>query len=251
MRAPWIDTAARRWRHRRCIGRRFAERRPGLRDALRTAAPGSVLLAGNSHAEFVGMPNFGGRPCINLGIGGSTAADCAAHLAGLRVPVRCAAAILIIGTNDITRWRHPERVRSVDRFEAEARRILLILEGWSAQVFVAAVPPIGAWATGRDPGAVATFSDRLAALCAERGCLSFDPFAAWRDGPDGLAGPGLHTDGVHLADYTRLAAEVVRLVALDPATPVFGRPAPRTARPAAAPTAGLRMLHAAARGTGS
>lgn len=244
MRAPWIDTAARHWRHRRCVGRHLAERRPGLQAALAAAAPGSVLLAGNSHAEFVGTLDFGGRACINLGIGGSTAADCAAHLAGLRVPVRCAAAILIIGTNDILRWRHPERIRSVDRFEAESRRILRILAGWSAQVFVAAVPPVGAWAAGRDPAAVAPFSARLAALCAEGGHRSFDPFSALRAGAEGRAGPGLHADGVHLADYAGLAAEIARLVATeeaaDPAAPALRPPRP---------AAGLRSLHAAAWGT--
>lgn len=217
MRASWIGTALRHRHHARIVGGRFAERRSGLQAALRAAGPDSVLLAGNSHAEFLGTPDFGGRPCINLAIGGSTAADCAWHLTALRVPVRCAASVLIIGTNDIRRWRHPERARSVERFEAQVRRILRILEGWSAQVFVAAVPPIGAWATGRDPAAIAAFSGRLAALCAEQGHSFIDPFAAQRGGPGGMAGPGLCRDGVHLADYTALAAEIVRLAVIDPA----------------------------------
>jgi hypothetical protein len=241
MGASWIGKAARHWRHGRIVGRRFAERRPAIGAALRAAGPDSVLLAGNSHAEFLGTPDFGGRPCINLAVGGSTAADCAGHLAALRVPVRCAASVLIIGTNDIQRWRHPERARSVERFEAQARRILRILEGWSARVLVAAVPPIGAWATGRDPAAIAAFSGRLAALCAERGHGFIDPFAALRDGPGGLAGPGLNRDGVHLADYTALAAEIVRLAVTDPALS-----ASRTVRavaPASAPP--LRVLHGA------
>jgi hypothetical protein len=240
MRAFWIETAIRRWRHGRIVGRRFSERRPDLRAALRAAGPDSVLLVGNSHAEFIGTPDFDGRPSINLAVGGSTAADCAGHLAGLRPPGRCAAAILIIGTNDILRWRRPELPRTVDRFEADAREILRILERWSAQVFVAAVPSIGAAARGRDPAAVAVFSGRLAALCAERGHRYFDPFAAWRTGPPGLAGPDLHRDGVHLADYTALAAAVVRLAVIDPA------PGPRPRRPAApVPPGTLRVLRAA------
>ena len=236
-----MTTAARHWRHGRCVRTRQAERGPALRAALRKASPDSVLLVGNSHVEFLGMPDFGGRPCINLGIGGSIAADCAAHLAGLRAPVRCAAAVLIIGTNDILRWRHPERAGSGRRFEAEVRRILRSLEACAAQVFVAAVPPIGAWATGRDPAAVADFSDRLEALCRAGGHRFFDPFAALRDGGPGLARTGLYPDGVHLADYTRLAGEVVRLVRIDPAPS-----APRMRAPA--PAAGLRALHAAAWG---
>ena len=253
MDVPWIETAARHWRHGRIVGRRFADRRPGIRAALRAAAPDSVLLAGNSHAEFVGTPDLGGRACINIAVGGSTAADCGRHLAGLRVPTRCAAAVLIIGTNDLQRWRHPERARVVDRFEADVRRILRSLEAWSAQVFVAAVPPVGIGATGRDPAAVAVFSDRLARLCAEGGHTFFDPFAAWRAGTGGLAGPGLHRDGVHLVDYAPLAAALSRAVAgmvhpagrpLRPDVPCPGpRPTPVATAPAA--TAPLRVLRAA------
>lgn len=68
--ASWIGKAARHWRHGRIVGRRFAERRPAIGAALRAAGPDSVLLAGNSHAEFLGTPDFGGRPCINLAVGG-------------------------------------------------------------------------------------------------------------------------------------------------------------------------------------
>ncbi|MGH1573594.1 SGNH/GDSL hydrolase family protein [Methylobacterium sp. P31] len=238
--------AARHWRHGLTIRRRLAERRPGIRAALRAASPDSVLLAGNSHAEFLGTLDFGTRPSLNLGIGRGTAADWAAYLASLRVPVRCAASVLIIGTNDILRWRHPERRRIQDRFEADTRRILRVLDAWSAQVYVAAIPPIGAWATGRDPAAVAVFSDRLAALCAERGCRFFDPFATLRAGDAGFAGAGLSRDGVHLADYTRLAAEIVRLVDLDLIP--SGLRAHRTADPPPEPADGLYALPAAAWG---
>jgi hypothetical protein len=246
MRAPWIETAVRHWRHGRIVGRRLAERRPGMWAAHRAATPDSVLLAGNSHAELIGSPDFGGRPSLNLAVGGSTAADCARHLAAFRPPVRCAAAVLIIGTNDILCWRHPERARAADRFEAEVRRILRILEAGSAQVFVAAVPPIGAEAAGRDPAAVAVYSERLAALCAARGHTFFDPFAAWRDGPGGLAGPGLHRDGVHLADYAPLAATIVRMAAVDPAPPPGRAHRPSAPRPVEPrPSEPLRILRAA------
>ncbi|MCJ2073261.1 SGNH/GDSL hydrolase family protein [Methylobacterium sp. J-030] len=255
MRAPWFETVARRWHHGRLVGRHQAVRFPEIRAALRAATPDSVLLAGNSHAEYIGTPDLGGRPSLNIAVGGSTAADCAKHLKDLhrtvlhradrRVPVRCAASVLIIGTNDIMGWRHPERPRSADRFAAEVRRILGFLEAWSAQVFVAAIPPVGAWATGRDPAAVAVFSDRLAALCAERGHGFIDPFAALRAGTGGLAGSGLYRDGVHLADYTRLAAEVARLAVIDPvpSRPPASQPARRTVAPN--PAVHLRVLRAA------
>lgn len=242
MGAHWVETAARHWRHGRIVGHRFAERGPGIRAALRAAKPGSALLAGNSHAEFVGTPDLGGRRCINIAAGGSTAADRGCHLAALRVPVRCAAAVLIIGTNAIQLRRHPERARVVDRFEADVRAILRSLEAWAAQVLVAAVPPIGADATGRDPAAVAVFSDRLAALCAAGGHAVFDPFAAWRAGTGGLAGPGLHRDGVHLADCAPLAAALAHAVAIDIGVIDAAPPAP-VRRPAAATP--LRVLRAA------
>jgi|GEM_PF-1692817 len=264
MRASWFEAVARPWRHGRIVGRYRAERHPGICAALRAATPDSVLLVGNSHAEYIGTPDLGGRPSLNIAVGGSTAADCVRHLAGLRVPVRCAASVLIIGTNDIMRWRRPELARSAARFEAEVRRILDFLEAWSAQVFVAAVPPVGAWANGRDPAAVAVFSERLAALCAERGHGFFDPFAALRAGTGGLAGSGLYRDGVHLADYTRLAAEVARLTVIDPgpslrcdplswaepiSAPAPSAPAPSGPRSfrttASTPAANLRVLRAA------
>lgn len=248
MRAPWFETVARHWRHGRLVGRHRAVRSPEIQAALRAVTPDSVLLAGNSHAEYIGRPDLGGRPSLNIAVGGSTAADCARQLADLhrtvlhradrRVPVRCAASVLIIGTNDIMGWRHPERPQSAERFAAEVQRILGFLEAWSAQVFVAAIPPIRAWATGRNPAAVAVFSDRLAALCVERGHSFIDPFAALRAGPGGLAGPGLYRDGVHLADYTRLAAEVARLVVIDPRPPAIRPVAPSPAAP-------LRVLRAA------
>lgn len=270
MRAPWFETIARRWHHERLVGRYWAVRSPEIRAALRNATPDSVLLVGNSHAEYIGSPDLGGRPSLNIAVGGSTAADCARQLAALhraalnradpRAPVRCAASVLVIGTNDIMGWRHPERARSADRFAREVRRILGFLEAWSAQVFVAAVPPVGAWATGRDPAAVAVFSGRLAALCAERGHSFIDPFAALRDGTGGIAGSGLYRDGVHLADYTRLAAELARLTARSPrpdalayaapapapAEGALARPGPRVFRPRApGPAANLRLVRSA------
>ena len=105
----------------------------------------------------------------------------------------------------------------------------------------------------RIPAAVAVFSDRLARLCAEGGHTFFDPFAAWRAGTGGLAGPGLHRDGVHLVDYAPLAAALSRAVAgmvhpagrpLRPDVPCPGpRPTPVATAPAA--TAPLRVLRAA------
>lgn len=208
-----IGNLSKRFHHRRFVRRRVAERYPDIEMSLKNASNDSVLLVGNSHAEFLELSDFAGRPCFNLGIGGSTAADCATFLSSLRPPVRCAASVLIVGTNDILRWRRPERASSEGRFEADLGRILRLLALYSAEVFVAALPPIGAWVKSRDPGCVATFSARMEALCAEGGRVFFDPFSAMRDGGPGLATTNLHRDGVHMANYAQLGEEIVRLVA--------------------------------------
>ncbi|WP_267425900.1 SGNH/GDSL hydrolase family protein [Methylobacterium sp. GC_Met_2] len=187
---------------------------PIIRAALRTAPNGYVALVGDSHAEFLGTPDFGGRSCVNLGIGGSTAADCARHLASLHPDAGATAAVLFVGTNDILRWRHPDRPTAADCFTDDVDRILQTLSAWAEQIFVAAVPPIGPWTTGRDPAAVIAFTERLRALCGRSGFTFFDPFAGIRDGASGFALAGLHRDGFHLADYPGLAKEVVRLVSL-------------------------------------
>ncbi|MGH1590404.1 hypothetical protein ACRBEV_21290 [Methylobacterium phyllosphaerae] len=74
-----------------------------------------------------------------------------------------------------------------------------------------------------------------------RGHGYFDPFAAWRTGPGGLAGPGLHRDGVHLADYTGLAAEIVRQTAFGTGSSCRRPPRPIAPRPSAP----LQVLRAA------
>ncbi|MGT2481667.1 SGNH/GDSL hydrolase family protein [Methylobacterium oryzae CBMB20] len=194
MGAHWVETAARHWRHGRIVGHRFAEAGSRHPRGARAAKPGSALLAGNSHAELVGTPDLGGRRCINIAVGGSTAADRGRHLAALRVPV----ALRGRGA-DHRHQRHPALAAS--RAGPGGRPVrgrcpgdpVRSLEAWAAQVLVAAVPPIGADATGRDPAAVAVFSDRLAALCAAGGARRLRPVrGVARPAPGALAGPGLH-----------------------------------------------------------
>lgn len=214
MHAGWVHTLVGEWRVRRLVRRLADAHWSQIRINLAAAAEGSVLLAGNSHAALMGTPQFAGRPpCINIAAGGLTARGCVGQLVRLDPPARAAAAVLIIGTNDIRRRRHPERTTTGQRFEADVRRILVTLQEWAEHVFVAAIPPLGPNATDRDPAAVATFSDRLARLCAEGGYIFFDPFAAIRAPGGCLATSGLFADDLHLADYSALAAEVEQFVA--------------------------------------
>ncbi|MCJ2136915.1 SGNH/GDSL hydrolase family protein [Methylobacterium sp. J-026] len=197
----WMTSPVKTWRQARFIRRRRIERLPGIRATLRAAPNGYVALVGDSHAEFLGTPDFGDRSCINLGVGGSTAADCARHLASLHSDARATAAVLFIGTNNILRWRHPARPAAADRFTDDVDRILQTLAAWAERIFVAAVPPIGPWTTGRDPAAVMAFTERLRTLTEQGGFTFFDPFAGIRDGETGFALAGLHHDGFHMADY--------------------------------------------------
>ncbi|MGT2488282.1 SGNH/GDSL hydrolase family protein [Methylobacterium oryzae CBMB20] len=242
MGAHWVETAARHWRHGRIVGHRFAERGPGIRAALRAAKPGSALLAGNSHAELVGTPDLGGRRCINIAVGGSTAADRGRHLAALRVP-----APLRGRGADHRHQRHPALAAS--RAGPGGRPVRGRCPGDPAQ-------PGGLGRPGPRRGRPADRGRRdrpgsrrrRGLLGSPRGALRrgghavFDPFAAWRAGTEGLAGPGLHRDGVHLADCAPLAAALAHAVAIDIGVIDAAPPAP-VRRPAAATP--LRVLRAA------
>ncbi|WP_267359661.1 MULTISPECIES: SGNH/GDSL hydrolase family protein [unclassified Methylobacterium] len=172
-----------------------------------------MLLAGNSHAALMGTPQIAGRPpYINIAAGGLTARGCVARLAGLDPPARAAAVVLFLGTNDIKRRYHPEWATTGRRFEADVRRILLTFQEWAEHVFVVAIPPLGPSVTDRDPAAIATFSDRLVRICAEGDYIFFDPFAAIRAPGGCLATSGLFADGIHLAEYSVLTAEVDQFV---------------------------------------
>ena len=184
-----------------------------IRTNLAAAAEGSILLAGNSHAALMGTPRIAGRaPSINIAAGGLTARGCVARLARLDPPARAAAVVLFLGTNDIKCRYHPERTTTGRRFENDMRRVLVTLQDWAEHVFVAAIPPLGPSTKDRDPAAIATFSDRLARICAESDYIYFDPFAAIRAPGGYLATSGLYNDGIHLADYLALTAEVDQFV---------------------------------------
>lgn len=172
--------------------------------ALAAAPRDAVLLVGNSHAALAAMAAPACTAWINAGIGGADARGYAALLDRLPAGPPIRVGVLLLGTNELVRRRHPLAPKIQTRFRADAARVLAWLQARAARVVVVAVPPIGATATDlRDPAAVAVYSDLLAGLCRSPACRFVDPFTGLRAG-DGLARDGALPDGVHLADYPAL-----------------------------------------------
>lgn len=196
-----------------------AERRPVIAAALAGMPDGSVLIAGDSHAELAGAAALPCAGLVNAGLAGARAREVAAGLSGLPPGRRARLAVLIVGTNDILRAADPLSGQARARFAAEAAASLAWLSDRAEGVVVAAVPPIGPEAAGkRDPSAVPVYSGILRELCRGQGgrqggakgggraCRFADPFAALRGARAGLARPGALTDAIHLADYPAMLA---------------------------------------------
>lgn len=197
-------------RNRRLAGAHLARRLPEIRAALDAARPGFAFVAGNSHAELLGVALAQRIPVVNGGIGGASARLYARQIDALPFRARAGVAMLFLGTNDILRSAAPLSAATLGGFEAAATRILGWLRANAETVLVAAVPPLGPEASpARDPLAVAAYTTTLHGLCARTGCEVFDPFAGLRDGGAGLTTQAAPPDGVHLRDYDGLAANLV------------------------------------------
>lgn len=202
------------WRGRRlrrsgsAEARAYRSRRVStIRAALATCGADFAFLAGDSHAEFLGRPDLGGRTTVNGGIGGATAPVYAAELDRLAFPGQATLAVLVIGSNDIAAVHAPLSARSVARFARGATAVLATLERRARIVWVAAIPPIRPTpAYPQIAEAVPVYTTVLATIAAARGCPFIDPFASLRDGEGGWAKPGAMADGTHLADYRPVAA---------------------------------------------
>ncbi|MEH3116464.1 MAG: SGNH/GDSL hydrolase family protein [Methylorubrum populi] len=182
-----------------------AARRPVIAAALAEIAPGTVLIAGDSHAELAGDAGLSCAPLVNAGLAGARAREVADGLSGLRRGGKARLGVLVVGTNDLLRVARPLSGEARTRFAAEAGAGLARLSAHAERVVVAAVPPLGeAAAARRDPAAVAVYSEILRALCRSDNCRFADPFAAMRAGDSGLARPGLMPDAIHLADYSAM-----------------------------------------------
>ncbi len=192
------------------LAREHLDRRlPEIRAALTEAKPGFVFLAGNSHAEIVAPALDRQMHVVNGGIGGTSARGYAAQIDALPFSARAGTAVLFVGTNDILRRADPLSEATRSGFEAAAARIVEWLRVHADVVLVAAVPPLGPEAVaGREPAAVAAYTEALRSLCEQHGCRLFDPFASLRNGEPGLTPEAAPPDGVHLRNYDALAAEL-------------------------------------------
>jgi lysophospholipase L1-like esterase len=217
--------------------RHHRERWASIASALAAAGPGHVFLAGDSHAELLGTPDFG-RATVNGGIGAIYTADYARGLARLGQRPRAAASVLIVGSNDTHLHRGPASEGRRRAFAAAVDDLIERLQACSDVVLVAAIPPVCApMADHRHLGATAAYAEMLEAACTARGGVFIDPFAQMR-GPDpARAAPGVRMDalGAHLADYGALARALAPSIAAalaDQSAPrSAGRPMPVASKP--------------------
>ncbi len=159
-----------------------------------------------------------------------------------RVPVRCAAAVLIIGTNDIQRWRHPERARSVGPVRGRGPAHPADPGGMVGAGLRRARSRRSA--PGRRAGIRAPW--RPSRIASRRSAPSGAADTSTRSlrgatAPGGSPARGSTRDGVHLADYTppgrgdRPAGRRSDAAARSAAAPPPGAPDPLRRRPAGAP----------------
>lgn len=202
-------------RFSRIVRRHRRARWATIASELAGARPGYVLLAGDSHAELLGRPDFG-VAIVNGGVGGIRTAEYADDLARLRGTPRAGVAVLILGTNDTVSAREPASPRRRRAFDAAAARVVARLRAHADAVLVCAIPPVRPTVPGYlDPQATLLYSDRLAHVAALHGCTYIDPFAGLRDGDPARMRPGVETDpgGCHLADYRLLERALAPAVA--------------------------------------
>jgi len=165
--------------------------------------PGAVWVLGDSLAQQMDVGQLSPR-AVNFGIGGDTLAGLRARLASYPGLAEGAAAVLIIGTNDLA-GTTPEAA-------AEAFGALLAALPPRLPLVVSAVLPVDEAAApalaGRNARAAA-FNALAAQRCVARpGCRFIDPGPQMR-GPGGGLAPALHRgDGLHLspAGYEQLLA---------------------------------------------
>lgn len=185
------------------------QRLPIINAHLADAAPGYVLLAGDSHAELTNPAlRLCGSELVNAGISRAGAAAYADTLARFRFASRPRGAVLIIGTNDLRKRLHPEDPARLDRFEAAVESIVLRLLEVTHRVVVTAVPPLDRQIRNLDAASVRHYSDRLKDLCGRLDCRFVDLFSDLREGVYGLVKPGTLGDGIHLGHYRPSLARV-------------------------------------------
>lgn len=186
----------------------FTERKQEIdRDLLQIR--GKTIIIGDSHASYLASAaNKCATPAVNAGIHGATSKRYLELIETLEVAEKTKTAVVSIGTNDIFR----KRAISAADFRANAERIIRSALRLSNHVIVSAIPPISRASSDLfDDEKGFAFSSLLRAECERHaGCTYSEPHRIHRDAERPGAGVGnyLASDGIHLADYSVLSAQL-------------------------------------------
>jgi lysophospholipase L1-like esterase len=192
----------------------YAEQRlPAINAKLDEAGKGFIFLAGDSHAEFMNSSyRLCGREIVNGGICGAKAGVYRELVPKLRFRSQPDAVVLTIGTNHLTRKRDPLAPAEQEAFFSDVSEIVASLRKVTPRVIVTSVPPIDAASEDFEIPAVAAYSEKLRALCAEAGCDFVDPYDAAREADRSTARPGAMRDGLHMASYRAVQVRLGELL---------------------------------------
>ncbi|WP_201835669.1 SGNH/GDSL hydrolase family protein [Microvirga zambiensis] len=177
---------------------------PVVNAQMRDVAPGFILFAGDSHIDLYRQPSkLCDRDTINAGVSGANAAVYTAAIKKLKLPSKAAAAVLVIGTNDLLRKATVDSIN----YERKIETLLDALKVKAEFVFATAIPPVAEEkATDFDVGGIETYSKVIARVCGRLEKCSFhDPYEGLRrEGTFGIAKNGVTIDGVHARSYREI-----------------------------------------------
>jgi hypothetical protein len=170
-----------------------------------------LLLLGDSNGEGLGKASFDcGVPIVNAAISGLKARDVKDQLARLDLRKPPAAALIVVGTNDLL-WKHdPSGAR--DAWLKTIQSMVSDLRRHGAKVVVSAVAPIGS-DLGRifDIESVKLYSDGLSQMCAGAMCTFIDPWVDARSENFSQAKTDALPDGIHIGDYRYSIGKIERV----------------------------------------
>lgn len=164
-----------------------------------------ILLAGDSHAERLYLPELCGLPTLNAGLSGATLADMAPFLSAAKIrPPKLT--VLIAGTNDANLKRSPDTDEARAGFRRHLDTLLSILHWKSTRIVIPQVPPVReTGSTGFSATAIAAFDAIVGETCGAGQCRRVALFASADTANDAGAPDGgvrrepLHApDGVHI-----------------------------------------------------
>ncbi|WP_406857399.1 SGNH/GDSL hydrolase family protein [Alsobacter sp. KACC 23698] len=173
---------------------------------LREAPPGFVLVAGDSHAEYLApWISACDREVVNAGVSGIRAERFQAMGSSFAPKSKASAAVLLMGTNNLFRAADPMAPARIGEFRTSLLATVASLQAIAAKVIVTALPPLLSFRQEFQFEGVEVYSGVAREVCEVSGCMYRDPFAAIRrlsSEEDKLA---QQPDGIHLAAYREVA----------------------------------------------